>query len=172
MNAALRLLASAVIAFSFYALWAYYANSLVTTDTEILYKAALVQGAYSGLITLFFTFLIEFFNKLFSNKVYCLPFVVPTLIKPKLFTKKCVTTITFEQNLRRIELACNGTCVPGMLITPIPALALQTLLVIAVNLAFETPNLWLTVAPSILFSGVYGYIYSVSLTKKLHRNKK
>jgi hypothetical protein len=30
-----------------------------------------------------------------------------------------------------------------------------------------TPNLWLTVAPSIFFSMVYGYVYSISLTKKL-----
>jgi hypothetical protein len=39
--------------------------------------------------------------------------------------------------------------------------------VISVNIAFMTPNLWLTVAPSIFFSAIYGYIYSFSLTKKL-----
>jgi hypothetical protein len=44
----LRLALSAILAFSFYASWAYYANSLVTADKAILLKAALVQCTYSG----------------------------------------------------------------------------------------------------------------------------
>ena len=55
----IRLTLSGAVAFFFYALWAYYANSLVTDNTEVLYKAALVQGTYSGIITLVFTLLLE-----------------------------------------------------------------------------------------------------------------
>jgi len=131
------------------------------------FKAALVQGIYSGAVTLFFTVLIEAFNKIFVNKAYCLPFVVPTVIKPSLFSKECATTQTFEANLASIEQKCDGTCLPGMLVTPLPALIVQSILVVAVNIVFETPNLWLTVLPSILFSGIYGYIYSIGLSKKL-----
>ncbi len=162
-----RLAVSGLIAFVFYAAWAYYANSLVTDDQQVLYKAAIVQGSYSGGITLIFTFVLELFHKLFRNKQYCLPLIVPTLIKPSFFSKECATTKTFESSLHTIEKACNGTCVPGMLITPLPAILVQSLFVISVNIAFMTPNLWLTVAPSIFFSAIYGYVYSVSLTKKL-----
>jgi hypothetical protein len=163
----IRLAISGLIAFCFYAAWAYYANSLVTDDPKILYKAALVQGTYSGAITLVFTFTLELFHNVFSKKQYCLPFIIPTVARPTFFSKECATTDTFEVSLNNIERACSGTCLPGMLLTPLPAIVLQSSFVIAVNIAFMTPNLWLTVAPSIFFSAVYGYIYSVSLTRKL-----
>ncbi|GAC27973.1 hypothetical protein [Brumicola pallidula] len=162
-----RLAISGLIAFFFYAAWAYYANSLVTDDTNILYKAALVQGTYSGGITLIFTFVLELCHKVFRNEQYCLPFVIPTLAKPSFFSKECATSKAFEASLLNIEHARKGSCIPGMLITPLPAIAVQSVFVIGVNIAFMTPNLWLTVAPSIFFSAVYGYVYSVSLTKKL-----
>ncbi len=166
MKAIFRLGLSAAIAFCFYASWAYYANSLVTSEQSVLLKAALVQGFYSGGITLFFTILIEFFSAKLSNKAFCLPLVVPTLFKTSLFSEKCATTQTFEENLNYLEQKCSGVCLPGMLITPLPALFLQSILVVGINVFFETPNLWLTVLPSILFSGIYGYIYSIGLTKK------
>lgn len=164
--AIIRLIISAFVAFVFYASWAYYANSLVSDNHDVLLKAAIVQGTYSGSITLVFTFLLELFNKLFSNKSYCLAFVVPSVIKASIFSKKCATTATFNGVLADMEKKCQGLCLPGMLITPLPALAIQSLLVIAVNIYFQTPNLWLTVLPSILFSGIYGYVYSISITKK------
>lgn len=166
MKAILRLSLSAIIAFCFYASWAYYANSLVTSQQNLLIKAALVQGLYSGGITLFFTVLIEFFSTKLSNKAFCLPFVIPTLFKISLFSDRCATTQTFAENLSYLEKKCAGFCLPGMLVTPLPALLLQSILVVSINVLFETPNLWLTVLPSILFSGIYGYIYSIGLTKK------
>lgn len=167
MIAFIRLVISGLIAFCFYAAWAYYANSLVTDDPKTLYKAALVQGTYSGGVTLIFAFTLELFHKLFNNKQYCLPFIIPSLIRPAFFSKECATTKTLEASLNSIEHACRGTCLPGMLLTPLPAIALQSSFVVAVNVAFMTPNLWLTVAPSIFFSTVYGYIYSISLTRKI-----
>lgn len=167
--ALLRLAISGLVAFFFYASWAYYANSLVTDDTQVLYKAALVQGVYSGTITLVFTFLLELSYKMLSNKQYCLPFMLPSLIRPAFFNKECETTKTVETSLKKFEQACNGACIPGMLLTPLPAIAVQSIFVIAVNIAFMTPNLWLTVAPSVFFSAIYGYAYSMSLSKKLKR---
>lgn len=55
---------------------------------------------------------------------------------------------------------------PGVLIAPLLPLAVQSSLVILVNVLNETPNLWLTVAPSIFFSGVYGYVYTFTLLKR------
>mgnify|MGYP001110187042 CR=1 FL=1 len=167
--ALLRLSISGLVAFIFYAFWAYYANSLVTDDPQILYKAALVQGIYSGSITLVFTFLLELSYKMLNNKQYCLPFILPSLTRPAFFSKECETTKTVEASLKQIERACDGTCVPGMLLTPLPAIVVQSIFVISVNVVFMTPNLWLTVAPSVFFSAVYGYAYSVSLTRKLKR---
>lgn len=163
----LRLAISGLVAFFFYASWAYYANSLVTDDTEVLYRAALVQGSYSGGITLVFTFVLELFHKMLSHKQYCLPFIVPVITKPSFFSQACSTSDTFETSLIDLENACDGSCLPGLVLTPLPAIAVQSVFVISINLWFMTPNIWLTVAPSILFSAIYGYAYSVSLTRKL-----
>jgi hypothetical protein len=56
---------------------------------------------------------------------------------------------------------------PTWIIAPIPPLTLQSVLVIGINILNQTPNLWLTVAPSILFSGFYGYAYSVAVLRKV-----
>ncbi len=162
----LRLVLSGVIAFISYAAWAYYANSLVTDDKQILVKAALVQGIYSGSITLFFTFLLEIFYKKFGAKSYCLALIVPTINATPTKNKPCPTKEAFKNSLALSERKCGGTCLPGSLISPLPALFIQSILVIAVNIAFNTPNLFLTVLPSIVFSAIYGYIYSFSLAKK------
>jgi hypothetical protein len=169
MFALIRLTISGVIAFVFYATWAYFANSLVSDDPAVLLKAALVQGGYSGAVTLVFTFLLEYFYHHLKDKKYCLPFVVPTVFKASIFSKDCATRNTFEKSLEGIEKACNGMCLPGTILTPLPAIVVQASFVILINIVFETPNLWLTVAPSIFFSAVYGLVYSVSLNKKLKR---
>ncbi|MGB3726373.1 MAG: hypothetical protein WA981_11450 [Glaciecola sp.] len=165
MQSWLRLLASALIAFCSYAAWAYYANSLVTTNTTTLFKAAIVQGTYSGAVTLAFTFLLEVFYKHFKSKSYCLAFIVPRINKDSL-ADPCKTKQTFDASLRLSETICSGRCLPGVLLSPLPALLIQSVLVIAINIIFATPNLWLTVAPSILFSGIYGYAYSIGLHRK------
>jgi len=45
-------------------------------------------------------------------------------------------------------------------------LAVQSDLVVSVNWLNQTPNLWLTFAPSILFTGLYGYLYTFTLLNK------
>lgn len=47
----------------------------------------------------------------------------------------------------------------------LPPLAFQTTMVIAINLINSTPNLIATVAPSILLTGIYGFVYARSLLK-------
>ncbi|MFT4652890.1 MAG: hypothetical protein ACJA0G_001801 [Kangiellaceae bacterium] len=162
----IRLFLSALIAFVSYASWAYYANSLVTSDPDILLKSALVQGFYSGGITLFFTVLLEVFYKKFGSSAYCLPFIVPTINAKPTTKNKCTTLETFEASFALSEKKCKGSCLPGELISPLPALLIQSVMVVSVNVAFSTPNLWLTVAPSIIFSGIYGYMYSIALARK------
>ena len=47
----------------------------------------------------------------------------------------------------------------------LPPLAFQATMVIALNYINATPNLIATVAPSILLTGVYGFVYARSLLK-------
>lgn len=45
------------------------------------------------------------------------------------------------------------------------ALAVQSTAVILINVCNGTPSLWATVAPSILFSGIYGFVYAYGLRR-------
>jgi hypothetical protein len=154
----------------FYAAWAYYANSLVSNDHSVLIKAAIVQGTYSASITLFFTFLIEFFHARFGHSNICLAWILPQWSKQD-ESHDCSTKVTVEDSLISIKRTFSGNALPGMLVVPLPALLIQTILVVTINLLFATPNLWLTVAPSILFSAIYGYSYSIGLTKRQIRSR-
>lgn len=168
MNAAtiFRLIISGLIAFISYAAWAYYANSLVSQDTAVLYKAAIVQGSYSGGVTLAFTFLLEIFYRKYGANTYCLPLIIPRITRKPDYTHPCSTLDTFQKAIDVSEQKCRGKCLPGLVISPLPALFIQSVLVITINVLFSTPNLWLTVAPSILFSAIYGYVYSAGIARK------
>ena len=65
-----------------------------------------------------------------------------------------------------IRVALAGTRIPGAWVAPLIPLAVQTCLVVLVNVLNQTPNLWLTVAPSIFFTGLYGYLYTFTLLNK------
>jgi hypothetical protein len=73
---------------------------------------------------------------------------------------------TFNSALDLSAKVLKGTCVPGTLLAPLMPLAVQASLTIGVNILNQTPNLWLTVAPSILFTGIYGYVYTYTLLSK------
>jgi hypothetical protein len=168
--ASLRLIVSGLLAFFFYASWAYYANSLVTDEQAILIKAALVQGTYSASITLFFTLLLEFFHTKFGHSAWCVSLIVPRWSKDSA-DEQCQTLAAVKDALDSSKRLCSGQSVPGMLLVPLPALLIQIVLLLAVNIVFATPNLWLTVAPSIVFSAIYGYSYSIGLSKTQTRSK-
>ena len=48
----------------------------------------------------------------------------------------------------------------------IPPLILQSVMVYSINYINQTPNLLLTIIPSIYFTGVYGFAFTFSLLKK------
>ncbi|MGQ8366261.1 hypothetical protein [Glaciecola sp. 1036] len=170
MSTYIRLFVSAFVAFSFYASWAWYANSLITSDTSILFKAAIVQGTYSGAITLIFTYLLESCYRRFGTSNYCLAFILPRWSKMSK-SEKCATVETISHSIETYEKLCHGSCIPGLILAPVPALLLQSLLVIGINISFSTPNLWPTVIPSIFFSALYGYFYSFGLARQEARSK-
>ena len=47
----------------------------------------------------------------------------------------------------------------------VAALAVQSTAVILINVCNGTPSLWATVAPSILFSTIYGFVYAYGLRR-------
>lgn len=47
----------------------------------------------------------------------------------------------------------------------IAALAVQSTAVLLINICNGTPRLWATVAPSILFSAIYGFVYAYGLRR-------
>lgn len=64
-----------------------------------------------------------------------------------------------EWMLRRMK------CHKRPYLAALPALAIQSIAVIALNVINHTPSLWATVAPSILFSAIYGFSYVFALRK-------
>ena len=142
MNARTRMVISGLVAFVFYFAWAYWANMGPTISIDTTLRSALVQGSYSGLVTLIFTWLLELSVRYFSTTK------VPSWMKSLRLAK--------------------GSQLSGwflLVVSPLVPLALQTCFVVLVNVVNQTPNLWLTVAPSIVFSGLYGYGYTFGLLK-------
>ena len=167
MNQVSRLSVSVVVAFVFYGGWAYFANSMVTDSMDILVRTALVQGIYSASITLGFTWLLEHAYCKSISKHISFAFVVPLVCLVHHNTKQAgLMRQVFNNALDRSATWFNGHCWPGALFAPLVPLTVQAALVIGVNTLNQTPNLLLTVAPSILFSGLYGYMYTIALYKK------
>jgi len=72
-------------------------------------------------------------------------------------------TITFTTFLN--WTLCRMKCHKRPYIAVIPPLLFQSTMVILLNLINTTPNLWATVLPSIVLTGIYGVSYSFSLLK-------
>ena len=167
MSSHLRLLLSAVVAFIFYFGWAYWANSMDGVHSSVTFRAALVQGSFSGLTTLFFTLLLEKVHAKFGDHWLSLAFVVPILCAVHSKTKQNIaifTTINYAMNRWAGYFKLNK--LSATLFIPLLPIVVQSCLVILVNVINNTPNLWLTVMPSIFFSTVYGYVYTFTLLKK------
>ncbi|MBU2883751.1 hypothetical protein KO525_00910 [Psychrosphaera sp. B3R10] len=161
-----RLLVSSLIAFTFYASWAYWANLSPTIALNDTIRSALVQGLYSGLVTLVFTFILENIAAKFHSHILSLSLVTPFICSLHKLTKRNKVVFgSFHHGLQSLAVM---TTKPRRLIwvTPIVPIMLQSVLVISVNVVNQTPNLWLTVAPSILFSAIYAYAYLISFLTK------
>ena len=164
MKSKIRLLISALVALIFYFFWSYWANSLVTDDQALIFRSAIVQGVFSATVTLGFTLVLEAAVKRFGGNCLSLVFVVPILCSVQAKTTQNIAILkTFNAALDLSAKYISGKYIAGTLIAPLLPLLMQATLVIAVNLINHTPNLLLTVAPSIFFSGVYGYLYTFTL---------
>jgi hypothetical protein len=172
MSSKMRLLWSAVVSFVFYFGWSYWANSMATDDHALVLRSAFVQGTLSASVTLGFTFILEHVVKRFGGNCWSLVFVVPVLCSVHSRTTHNIAIFnTFNSALDLSAKFLKGTCVPGTMLAPLMPLAIQASLTIGVNVLNHTPNLWLTVAPSILFTGIYGYVYTYSLLAKREQVK-
>ena len=167
MTSSQRLWLSAIVSFLFYAGWSFFANRLVTDDMSVLVRSALVKGIYSGGVTLGFTWLLERFYKSIGTRWMSFAFMVPVLCYAHSQTTQAkAIRASADDLIERSASWLKGTCLPGVIVSPLIPLTVQSLLVIGVNLVNQTPNLWLTVAPSMVFSGAYGYLYTLSLYKQ------
>ncbi len=158
------------MSFVFYFSWAYWANSSADIAKSVTLQAALVQGLYSGFVTLFFTFILEKVVKKYKSSYVTLAFVTPIIC---MFHSKTPQNVAIRQSFNN---AINSSAsylgnkkIAGVLFAPIIPITVQSSLVIMVNVTNQTPNLALTVAPSIFFTALYAYTYMLALLKKAER---
>ncbi len=123
MTAKTQTILSVLVSFIFYFVWAWYANSLVTGDVDLLLRSALVQSSYSAFMTLIFTTLLSW-----------------TISKMK--------------------------CHDHPYLAIIPPLLMQSTTVYFINFLNETPNLILTIIPSIFFTAMFSILFTFTLLKK------
>ena len=167
MSSRSRLMLSAIISFAFYFAWSYWANSLVTENMYVLLRSALVQGSLSATITILFTFILEKAVAAFDKSYVSLIFVVPIICTVHSKTKQNVAIFkTFKNALDKSAKYLSNNSVPGTMLAPLLPISIQASIAIGVNLINQTPNLWLTVAPSIVITAIYGYIYTITLLSK------
>ncbi|MFT2089804.1 hypothetical protein [Paraglaciecola sp. 2405UD69-4] len=164
MSSTLRLTLSATISFAFYFAWSYWANSLVTENTAVLLRSALVQGTLSATITILFTYILEKTVGKFEKSYISLIFVVPIICTVHSKTKQNVAIFkTFKNVLDKSATYLKNNALPGTTLAPLLPISIQGAIAITVNIINQTPNLWLTVTPSILITAIYGYIYTFTL---------
>ncbi|WP_299269249.1 hypothetical protein [uncultured Psychrosphaera sp.] len=166
-----RLILSGIVSFVFYFGWAYWANSADDISSAMTLQSAIVQGSYSGFVTLFFTLILEKVVNKYKLSYVSLAFITPIICK---FHSKTPQNIAIKQSLNNVinqsALYLNDKKIAGTLFAPIIPITVQSILVITINLANQTPNLLLTVAPSIFFTAVYAYSYMFALLKKSKNN--
>ena len=90
-----RLILSGIVSFVFYFGWAYWANSADDIAQSVTLQAALVQGSYSGFITLFFTFILEKVVNKYKMSYVSLAFVTPIIC---MFHSKTPQNIAIRQS--------------------------------------------------------------------------
>lgn len=167
MSSSFRLILSAAISFSFYFVWSYWANSLVTDDQALIFRSAIVQGVLSATITILFTFILERSVNKFQDNYLSLVFVVPIICTVHSKTSQNIAIFkTFKSVLDKSAKFLSNNAIPGTLLAPLLPIAIQSTIAIGVNWINQTPNLWLTVAPSIAITAIYGYVYTFTLLSK------
>lgn len=167
MSSTIRLITSAVISFIFYFVWTYWANDMVSDDQSLVLRSALVQASLSATITILFTFALEKSVSRFGGNSLSLIFVVPLICSMRSKTTQNIAVFkTINTVLETSARYLSGTKLPGTMLAPLLPITVQSSITIGVNVINQTPNLWLTVAPSILITAIYGYIYTFTLLSK------
>lgn len=161
-----RLILSGVVSFIFYFSWAFWANSADDILKSVTLKAALVQGTYSGFITLFFTFILEMVVLRYKTSWISLAFITPIICKFHSTTPQNIAIRhSFNNALNLSAQYFNQKKIKGVIFAPLIPILVQSGLVIIVNILNQTPHLVLTVAPSIFFTTLYAYSYMMTLLK-------
>ena len=167
MSSTVRLFISAAVSFSFYFIWSYWANSMATDDQVLVLRSAFVQGTLSGTITVLFTFALEKSIARFGGSCLSLVLIVPVLCTVYSKTRQNIAIFrTFNSAIDTSARYLSGAAIPGSLLAPLLPIAVQASIAIGVNMLNQTPNLWLTVAPSIVITAIYGYAYTYTLLSK------
>jgi hypothetical protein len=140
---------------------------MVTEDQVLVLRSALVQGTLSATITILFTFTLEKSVAKFGESYLSLIFVVPIICTVHSKTSQNIVIFkTFKNALNSSAKYFSNNVIPGSLLAPLLPIVVQSSIAISVNWINQTPNLWLTVAPSILITAIYGYIYTYTLLSK------
>jgi hypothetical protein len=164
MTAKVRLIISALISFVFYFCWSYWANQMVSTDQALVLRSAIVQGTLSATITVVFTLVLEKSVAKFAGIKISLLFVVPIICSVHSKSRENIAIFkAFNSALNTSAKFLSGNAIPGTLLAPLLPIFCQATIAIAINLLNQTPNLWLTVAPSIIMTAIYGYMYTFTL---------
>jgi len=95
----------------FYFCWTWYANSLVSDDTEVSLRSALVQAIYSALMTLTFTSLLTW--TIFKMKCHSAPFI--GILPPLLLLSVMVDLVNYFNQTPKILL----TIAPSIFFTAV-----------------------------------------------------
>ena len=167
MSSTVRLILSALISFFFYFTWSYWVNNMATEDHDLVLRSAIVQGTLSATITLLFTFTLEKLVSKFGQSYLSLVFVVPIICTIHSKTKQNIAIFrSFRSALDKSAKYLSNNAIPGTLLAPLFPITVQSSIAIGVNLINQTPNLWLTVTPSIVITAIYGYVYTFTLLSK------
>ena len=162
----IRLILSALISFVFYFSWAYWANHAEDIDNDVTLKVALIQGIYSGFVALFFTLVLEKMMSLFKDTYLSFVFISAFILKFQAQQNPNKVRVSrLHQSLKQSAVYFNQAKIKGTIFAPVIAVSIQSTLVICVNILNQTPNLALTVAPSIIFSLLYAYFYLYAFLK-------
>lgn len=171
-NSRLRLLLSALVAFIFYFSWTYWANNLETVEHSVVLRSALVQACFSASVTLGFSYTLELLVKKYRHSCISLIFIVPILCSVQSKTKQNISTHnSFTSGLNwlnkglSLSLKLKQPKVAAIFLLPLIPILVQSFLVIVINIINQTPSLWLTVAPSLFFTSLYGYSYTYHISK-------
>jgi hypothetical protein len=167
MSSQLRLILSAVVAFCFYFTWSYWANSMASDDQVLVLRSAIVQGTLSATVTILFTFMLEKSVSKFGQSYLSLVFIVPIICAVHSKSKQNIAIFrTFRNALDKSAKHLSNNSIPGTLLAPLIPITMQSSIAIGVNFINQTPSLWLTVTPSIVFTAIYGYVYTYTLLAK------